>query len=124
MIMEPREMPYTSDGYPTVEGIAAVQNFSGTPYEFVELLREMWWSRDSISVHDTDDKDEGVKEIRCVTVGWSGNEELIEAIGASMFGLRFWESSHRGGLHVYRVPNHLWFSPFTNHPFPPTKTGE
>ena len=67
--MEPREMPYTEDGYPTVEGIAAVQNFSGTPHGFVDLLREMWTHGDHVSVHDTN---EGVMEIRCVTVGWSG----------------------------------------------------
>ncbi|TXH10711.1 MAG: hypothetical protein E6R04_04430 [Spirochaetes bacterium] len=121
MTVEPREMSYTNDGYPTVEGIAAVQNFSGTPHGFVELLREVWSHEDLVSVHDTDG---GVMEIRCVTVGWSGNEELISAIEESMFGLRFWESSHRGGLHVYHVPNHLWFSPFVNQPFPPTKTGE
>ena len=37
-----------------------------------------------------------------------GNEQIIATLDGSMFHLRFWESSHRGGLHVYEVPKGEW----------------
>ena len=36
------------------------------------------------------------------------NEQIIGTLDGSMFHLRFWESSHRGGLHVYQVPKGEW----------------
>jgi hypothetical protein len=29
-----------------------------------------------------------------------GNEQIIDILDGSMLHLRFWESSHRGGLHI------------------------
>jgi hypothetical protein len=34
--------------------------------------------------------------------------QIIATLDGSMFHLRFWESSHRGGLHVYEVPKGEW----------------
>jgi hypothetical protein len=36
------------------------------------------------------------------------NEALIDALDKSRFHLLYWESSHRGGLHVYTVPQAEW----------------
>jgi hypothetical protein len=43
-----------------------------------------------------------------LATGGCGNEQIIGTLGGSMFHLRFWESSHRGGLHVYEVPKGEW----------------
>jgi len=47
----------------------------------------------------------GRKWIKFATGGWSGNEEIIGAMRAN-YGLwsLYWESSHRGGLHVFHAP--------------------
>ncbi len=37
-----------------------------------------------------------------VTGGWSGNEEIIEALQSHLFWSLFWESSHRGGLYIFK----------------------
>ena len=39
------------------------------------------------------------------TGGWSGNEEIIDALQRNaMFWARCWEMSKRGGEHVFRLP--------------------
>lgn len=38
-----------------------------------------------------------------VTGGWSGCEEVIEGLMSNMYSSRLWESSHRGGMHVFDV---------------------
>ena len=46
------------------------------------------------------------------TGGWSGNESVIAAVDENrLFNLFCWQSSERGGRHVYRLP------------IPPTPTG-
>ena len=41
--------------------------------------------------------------VKVATGGWSDNEEMITALqGNFMFWAMFWESSHRGGLFVFR----------------------
>lgn len=39
--------------------------------------------------------------LRFVTGGWSGNEDLISALHGTAFWMRFWQSDHRGGMHVF-----------------------
>lgn len=97
------------DGYPTECGIAAVQVFHGSPAALVDLLEQMWWTPTLMTVDEwLDAQLRVVVRVSLVTGGWSGNEQLIDALGGSMFHLRFWESSHRGGLHVYEVPKREW----------------
>lgn len=38
-----------------------------------------------------------------VTGGWSGCEDIIDAIDGTLLWATCWESSHRGGLHVLKV---------------------
>lgn len=40
---------------------------------------------------------------RFATGGWSGCEDVIDAMEENLWIGQAWESSHRGGLHVYRV---------------------
>lgn len=97
------------DGYPTDWGIAAVRCFHGSPAALVELLEQMWWTPTLMTVDEWLDGQLGaVVRVSLATGGWSGNETLIDTLDGSMFHLRFWESSHRGGRHVYEVPKREW----------------
>lgn len=70
--------------------------------EFVHSLWEYGDSHFSIS-YDTED---GITVYRFITGGWSGNEDLIAALhGNAVFWSMFWQSSTRGGIHVFKVPN-------------------
>jgi hypothetical protein len=92
-----------SDGYPTEEELDRIRAW---PYEDYAGLLEFigdncWWpSRDS----------GGFKRLsggryRLATGGWSGNEEVIAVLEQNiMFMPLCWKSSHRGGLHIFEVP--------------------
>lgn len=41
--------------------------------------------------------------LHIATGGWSGCEDIVEAVLGNIFGTLRWESSHRGGLHVFRM---------------------
>lgn len=49
-----------------------------------------------------------VFEIKAVTGGFSEDEELLGRLQESIFGLRFWSASYRGGLTVYEIPVSHW----------------
>ena len=44
------------------------------------------------------------------TGGWSGNESVISALDGTMFNLRWWETTKRGGMYVYKVRADDWNS--------------
>jgi hypothetical protein len=98
------------DGYPTGWGIAQLRGFTGgTPEQFVEMVRQLWWLPELIeTAHSTDRDGRPIVRIRLVTGGWSGNEEVIQEIDATFFAVFYWASSHRGGLHVFEVPETAW----------------
>lgn len=91
--------------YPTEEALELINTFEGTPSNLVWLLRELWYGgKEMVSATNVEDH----VEVTFVTVGWSGNESLIGALNMTVFEMRFWESSHRGGKHVYRVRTENW----------------
>jgi hypothetical protein len=72
----------------------------------VDLLEQLWWTPTLMTVEEwLDAQMRTVVRVSLATGGCSGNEQII---AGSMFHLRFWESSHRGGLHVYEVPKGEW----------------
>lgn len=69
--------------------------------DFLEFIKEIfsWYHEREIVVKKR------VVHVRLATSGWSGNEEIINHLNNNLwFGSRFWESSHRGGLHIYKIP--------------------
>lgn len=98
------------DGYPTDWGIAQLRGFSGgTPEQFVDTVRQLWWVPSLIDVApDADRHGSPIVRIRMMTGGWSGNEQVISEIDKTFFSFFFWQSSHRGGLHIYEVPEPAW----------------
>ena len=52
-----------------------------------------------------------VKVVELITGGWSDNEQLIDELKRTSFHFLWWSSIHRGGLHVYEIPDEQWESP-------------
>lgn len=97
------------EGYPTEWGIGQLRDFRGSPSQLIDLLEQLWWTSTLMTVDELlDDQLRTVVRVSLATGGWSGNEQIIDALDSTMFHLRFWESSHRGGLCVYQVPKAEW----------------
>lgn len=98
-----------ADGYPTDYALGRLRKFEGSPEEFVDFLRTLWSPSLMVDVKsDRGGRGEEIHRVRMVTGGWSGNEDIISELQETMFHMRFWESDHRGGLHVYEVRTEDW----------------
>lgn len=89
-----------ADGYPTaatLDAISACAPDIGVA-ELLDMLREIAEQSAYAEVHEQD----GL--LTFSTGGWSGNEDLLAALSETIGWLQAWESSHRGGRHVFRVP--------------------
>ena len=95
--------------YPTDAELKKIEEWS---YEngfegLGEYVCNLWHFSDWAEFRDwkTDDFDVEYRELRLATAGWSGNESIIGALNKNMmFGMLCWQSSHRGGLHIYHIP--------------------
>lgn len=90
------------DGYPTQETLEAVKNWKISSNkdinELLGFVRKVWQYGFSLEVFG-----EGTKRhIQLSTSGWSGNEDLIEALQSNrMFWLLCWFESRRGGHYKF-----------------------
>lgn len=93
---------FDRDGYPTDETLLEIERFPHEegPYAFLEFVQEAWSSYGVIKGILKEDK----TRIEFVTGGWSGNEMIMSSIQANVFYPLYWQSSHRGGLHVFEIP--------------------
>lgn len=83
--------------YPTGEELEEIRNYDCIKdlKGFLELLESTW------------NDDYGTfglrgKTLKLITGGWSGNEDILNAI-PKIFDMAFWYSSKRGGLHIYKL---------------------
>jgi hypothetical protein len=93
-----------TDGYPDENDIAWLKavlshsDFMRGAQALTELLFETgyahckWRGRPS-----------NVTGLEVATGGWSGCEEIIDAASGTVWWTIFWQSTHRGGLHVFGV---------------------
>lgn len=103
--------------------------FIGTIPEFIEWLNDhLRYGGVTVEELRVNDRfgatDQTVHTIRMITAGYSDDEYLLGRVAprnstASFFGLRFWESTHRGGLDVYEVPAAEFDSPLRRQWLPP-----
>ena len=89
------------DGYPTEAELRKIRKWPYTDFVgLMEFIRSnCWWPNG-----DSGWKQRG-RRYRLATGGWSGNESVIGALSRNpMFDALCWQSSHRGGLHIYHIP--------------------
>jgi hypothetical protein len=98
------------DGYPTEDGLVALDQFDGAPEALVAYIGTMMEHYGFANVEDFIDDFGNVpsKRLTLVTGGWSGCEEVIGRLSNTLFHFAFWESSWRGGKHTYVIPAKLW----------------
>lgn len=91
-----------ADGYPDDAELSKITNW---PYEdgwreLLEYVASLWTYKDYMYTN----KRAGIYELS--TGGWSGNEDLINALSENLvFWGMCWFSSRRGGKHEFRIDN-------------------
>jgi hypothetical protein len=94
----------TKDGYPTKRELKKIETWGmGTgeeldPIGLVEYLRTVWYYQEPYF------KVRGKKVIRLElhTGGWSGNEDVIDALHKNLFWTFNWVKSVRGGHYYFK----------------------
>ena len=97
------------DGYPTDEELQKIEEWplSDGYTEFFSFIRGCWWTpqwgwREEDAMDDLFGRP--VKRYTISTGGWSGNEEIIEAMRSNRFLWLFtWVQSRRGGHYIFEV---------------------
>lgn len=91
--------------YPTHDQLERIRTWDyKDPQGWFAYLQSAWhW--EEYGPQEVPCEDEGYIEIWCSTGGWSGNEELIEAMRANrmLWALTVW-AWRRGGHHTFRYP--------------------
>ena len=93
-----------SNNYPTESELGRIRAWSHEDgwAELMGFIRSIWWHADwGWSV----DAGKLVTKYQISTGGWSGNEEIIEAMQENKrFWATCWYSNRRGGHYEFRVP--------------------
>lgn len=84
-------------GYPTEETLQAIREWPYTDAQgLMGYCREAWSHYGAWECSG--------RTIRIHTGGWSGNESIVEALGANFFWALYWVSSRRGGHYELELP--------------------
>ena len=96
------EPNFDSNGYPTEETCDKIRDWN--PCDPVGLFKflKAAWDHDIGYFREPD-----ANIIELITGGWSGNEELIQAFKSNIAWSLCWQSSHRGGLHRFEIPENF-----------------
>lgn len=91
------------DVYPTETELESIEKWpigsSADITALLDVVRAMWWCRENGVVRSA----ENIWELH--TWGWSGNEDIIEALQKNLiFWGVAWVSSRRGGHYEFEVP--------------------
>jgi len=90
-------------GYPTDEELEYIKNFDVLREPIQELLdhiKSIWW----MDGKGIELKGKHVLRLELHTLGWYGNELIIDALfDNTMFHTLYWEKSERGGHYYFRI---------------------
>jgi len=94
---------FDKDGYPTEETQLEIARWHYSDLDgWLDYIREAW-------NHDYGRIWVEAGMLRLATGGWSGNESIIRAMREHfILWHSVWESSHRGGLTVLKIPGARW----------------
>jgi hypothetical protein len=102
MIIEDFDV-FDDDGYPTDRFLNLIEEWHHTD-GFYELMEYAMSGHTYPQFRDRSEQENGDIIWNVSTGGWSGNESIIDALNSNwLFWSMCWESSRRGGHHVFRI---------------------
>ena len=93
---------------PTEEELGKIKqwDYQDDFFELAQYVCDLWHFSDWAVYRELTKDEYGreYRELRLATAGWSGNESIIDALQENaMFFMLCWQSSHRGGLHIFHI---------------------
>lgn len=92
------------DGYPTGYALKVIESWDSQDFwGLVDFIKKVWWhAKTGVDAYRYKDSSDG--EVLLHTWGWSGNEEIIDAIRENVvwWGL-YWFRSERGGHYIFNT---------------------
>lgn len=99
------------DGYPTKEVLEQLKDCDG--WRAFEILKEGWWMADMGISYELKPEEKALiepleygsprKYMRLATLGWSGNESLIEAFEQNIWWFMTFRLHAYGGLYIFNI---------------------
>lgn len=91
--------------YPTEDELKTIREWPiEDPEGWFRFIHSIWWARDW-GWREAPARDEllnrSVQRYSISTGGWSGNEDIIDAMGQNLLWAMTWMSSRRGGHYVF-----------------------
>jgi hypothetical protein len=94
------------NGYPTKDELNKVKNWPVEDFAgLINMIRDLWQYNSEIKAEWFKDRLFGFKlRLTLCTVGWSGNEDVIEALLKNkMFTILWYAEWYRGGKYVFEI---------------------
>lgn len=89
--------------YPTDAALKRIRAWDWHDFRgLIAFVRSIWWPDSAFGW--TEESDGDATKYTIATGGWSGNEDVIEALGKNlMFWSMCWQASYRGGRYEFIV---------------------
>ena len=97
-----KEFELDSNGYPTEQSLNYVKSW---PYKnMVSLFEFIKPAFDKYGLIELEENEDNKKKWTIATGGWSGCEDVIDALRDNyIFWALYWDSSYRGGKHIFKL---------------------
>ena len=95
----------TEDGYPTQAELGEIREWKiATPQAAIDLVEyiKTLWQYATCGYFTVLNRGDSI-EVKMSTAGWSGNEDIIQALRANMFWTLYWQKSERGGHYTFSI---------------------
>ena len=95
-----------NEGYPEPHELEQITNWDYRDYEnLIDFIESLWHYDDAFKKEWVkDDMDHEVLRVTLCTLGWSGNEDIIDALlSNTLFKILWYVSWRRGGKFVFEI---------------------
>lgn len=98
-------MRLDSDNYPTEDILEQIRQWKGTANALLDAVIDIWPHYGTTT--DSTVRGGSTRRVVLVTGGWSGCEDLVDALRTTLVWTLAWSESSSGGRHVLELPHAL-----------------
>ncbi len=110
------KLMFDKEGYPTEEALEVFSQWrvpdgdihasAKTVFEYVKSL---WQYEEYVDIlYPCPRMEKPVVVVELHTLGWSGNEDIVEELRKTWFWYLYWQKSERGGHYRFEIPLEIW----------------